>query len=470
MSEPNSRRPFHVIIVGASIAGLTLAHCLSNTGIEFTILEARSDTYPDGAGLVILPNGARILDQLGLYQDVLDQGQCMVSHSTWLGTGHLLRRVDAGRIRYLRRTDYPVLIISRRTLLGILYTRLQRSLLFFNRRVVRVVSSPDKVTVHSADGLSVSGDLVVGADGVHSTVRKQMWHHIRKVHDANSSSRWLIEVPLTDSFAGIFGVAQSIPGLDRGDIHRTYGHGWSTLLMVGADCRVSWFMSISRIMMPGLVPRHTSDRACVSRIVEPFLEKHVTSNVTFGEVFNRSDSCIMVSLEEGFQNRWSWSRFVGIGDAVHKMAPNIAEGANCAIESAASLANHLVSFVNGSPLYTEDRLISMLKAWEDSRKRRTRGLFIISQCAIRIEATTSWVLKLLQAFLAQCHETGIGLLTSITSRTARVDHLPLPLPQQSSAHQLLNKEHENVWSMQLSLLSLATATSLMFYVLHALLL
>ncbi|SPB42557.1 unnamed protein product [Aspergillus niger] len=319
MSKPNSQRPLHVIIVGASIAGLTLAHCLSNTGVKFTLLEARSDTYPDGAGLAILPNGARILHQLGLYQEMLVQGQCMVSHSTWLETGHLLRRVDAGRIRSFRRTDYPVLVISRRALLGILYTRLQSSRLFFNRRVVRIVSSADNVTVHSADGTSVSGDLVVGADGVHSTVRKQMWHHIREANGAIASSRWLSEVPLTNSFAGVFGVAQSIPRLYRGDVHRTYGHGWLTVIMVGADSRVCWFMSIARTMMPVLNSRHTSDRACVSRIVEPFLEKHVTSDVTFGEVFNRSESCILASLEEGFQNRWSWGRFVGIGDGVHKV-------------------------------------------------------------------------------------------------------------------------------------------------------
>ena len=103
MSKTGSQRLFHVIIVGASIAGLTLAHCLSSTSIDFTVLEARSDSFSDGAGLAILPNGARILDQLGLYQDVLDQGQCMVSHSTWFEDGRLLRRVGARQIRSLGR-------------------------------------------------------------------------------------------------------------------------------------------------------------------------------------------------------------------------------------------------------------------------------------------------------------------------------------------------------------------------------
>ena len=60
-----------VIIVGGSIAGLTLAHCLERAGIEYVVLEKGSDPAPQvGASIGILPNGARILDQLKLYDEV----------------------------------------------------------------------------------------------------------------------------------------------------------------------------------------------------------------------------------------------------------------------------------------------------------------------------------------------------------------------------------------------------------------
>ncbi|PYI11915.1 monooxygenase [Aspergillus sclerotiicarbonarius CBS 121057] len=464
MSKTDSQRQFHVVIVGASIAGLTLAHCLSSTSIEFTVLEARSDPFSDGAGLAILPNGARILDQLGLYQDVLDQGECMVSHSTWLEDGRLLRRVDARQIRSLRRTNYPLIIISRRALLGILYTRLQRrSCVSFDKRVCRIVSSAGEVTVYSADGSSVSGDLVVGADGVYSTVRAQMWHHINNVYNASTGSHRLSEVPLTDSFAGVFGTSQSIPGLERGSIHRTYGHGWSTIIMKGEDSKVFWFIAIARAGTGQSMPHRSSDRACLARVVEPLLEKHVTCNVKFGEIFHRTESCILVPLEESFQTRWSWGRFVGIGDA---MTPNLAEGANCAIESAASLANYLAAFARGpTSLSAQERLDLTLKTWEDSRKRRMKSLFIVSQCAVRIEATTSWVLRRLQTFLGLLHVTGIGLLTDITSRTARVDYLPLP--RRRDAERVPRNKEESGWNIQLATLPLTATVALMFYVLHA---
>lgn len=62
---------FKVIIVGGSVAGLALAHCLERLGIDFQVLEANNNISPQvGASIGILPNGARILDQLGLFEAV----------------------------------------------------------------------------------------------------------------------------------------------------------------------------------------------------------------------------------------------------------------------------------------------------------------------------------------------------------------------------------------------------------------
>lgn len=59
---------FKVIIVGGSIAGLTLAHTLSQADIDHVVLEKRAEIAPqEGAFIGVWPNGAQILDQLGLY-------------------------------------------------------------------------------------------------------------------------------------------------------------------------------------------------------------------------------------------------------------------------------------------------------------------------------------------------------------------------------------------------------------------
>jgi 2-polyprenyl-6-methoxyphenol hydroxylase-like FAD-dependent oxidoreductase len=66
--------PFKVIIVGGSIAGLTLAHCLSKAGIDYIVLEKRKQIAPqEGASIGILPHGGQILQQLGLFSLIEEQ-------------------------------------------------------------------------------------------------------------------------------------------------------------------------------------------------------------------------------------------------------------------------------------------------------------------------------------------------------------------------------------------------------------
>jgi len=72
MQEVDNSRNFRVIIVGGGIAGLTLANALQHAGIDYLLLEARADIAPQvGASIGLGPNGSRILDQLGCYNDIM---------------------------------------------------------------------------------------------------------------------------------------------------------------------------------------------------------------------------------------------------------------------------------------------------------------------------------------------------------------------------------------------------------------
>ncbi|PYH49774.1 FAD-dependent oxidoreductase, partial [Aspergillus saccharolyticus JOP 1030-1] len=411
-----SHRKLHVIIVGASASGLTLAHCLSSAGVDFTVLEARTSQISHGAGLVIQPNGARILDQLGLYDEVQRQAERIASHSTCFDNGRLLLNVDTRFLTSRRnRTGYPLFIISRQALLSILFDHLpRRDCVRFGKKVIRVAPSPGDVTVHTADGSALAGDLVVGADGVHCAPRC-----------GNIFGR---EIPLETSFAGVFGIAESVKGLKQGVAYRTFGTGWSMKVMVGMNAQVFWYVSMICPQLRGQAWRRQQGKTSVGPMLAPFLNKHVSRDIFFGEIYNRTSSFTYVPIEESFQNQWSAGRFACIGDAVHKMTPNIGQGANCAMETAASLGNYILLANDTYATCTEASLESMLGDWENDRKGRMRLFYWVSKSAVRIEAGRSWWLRILRSYLSYFHATmSIVLLGDITPQTARVQHLPLPL-------------------------------------------
>ena len=97
-----------VIIVGGSVAGLTLAHCLRHSNIDFVVLEARGEIAPQvGASIVILPNGARILDQLGIFDDIFAMVEPLQNGLTWTGDGKLVVNSNAPLLTGIRSVHSP---------------------------------------------------------------------------------------------------------------------------------------------------------------------------------------------------------------------------------------------------------------------------------------------------------------------------------------------------------------------------
>lgn len=92
----NEERKFRVIIVGGSVAGLTLAHCLGKSNIEYAVLESHHDIAPEvGASIGILPNGARILDQLDVFDDILSVCEPLSKSFYWTEDGKLIMENDS---------------------------------------------------------------------------------------------------------------------------------------------------------------------------------------------------------------------------------------------------------------------------------------------------------------------------------------------------------------------------------------
>jgi 2-polyprenyl-6-methoxyphenol hydroxylase-like FAD-dependent oxidoreductase len=186
--------PLKIIIVGAGIAGLTLAKALeevpqsaSSPQIEYIVLEGRAELAPQqGAGIALAPGGSRILDQLGVYAELEAQMAPVSSSAMHDVHGKMLlpQRSDAALL-VGRRMGYPFGLVERRNVVIALLRGLKRrkECVLTGKKVVSVEHAVDQgkpVRVVCADGSRYEGDLVVGADGVRSRIREEMWGAVEK--------------------------------------------------------------------------------------------------------------------------------------------------------------------------------------------------------------------------------------------------------------------------------------------------
>lgn len=94
--ENSSEKDFKVIIVGGGIAGLTLANSLERARIDYVLLERRWEIAPQvGASIGFLPNGCRIADQLGVYEEIRSHTVLPKGDVIWVDNGRKISESQA---------------------------------------------------------------------------------------------------------------------------------------------------------------------------------------------------------------------------------------------------------------------------------------------------------------------------------------------------------------------------------------
>ncbi|CRK26626.1 FAD-dependent monooxygenase ptmM like protein [Verticillium longisporum] len=279
------KNDFKVIIVGGGVAGLALANMLEQYGWDYLILESHSAIAPQvGASIGMFPNGLRILDQLGLYAPIHahfeGQTRCETFY-TRRADGTIISQLNDVRTHLERRHGYPFLFFDRQKLPEIMYRNLQhKDRVLVNKRVTSIELSSGAGSVTCADGTVFRGTLVVGADGVHSTVRDSMTSIANKFDPGYFDHTEASRVPCF--YRCSFGIAKNVPGWVDGTQHTIVGQGMSQLVVSGPENKVYWFL-FERLPRPN----YGKDIAPYSREDEAeFVRLHctlpVTENITFG--------------------------------------------------------------------------------------------------------------------------------------------------------------------------------------------
>ncbi|PYH92709.1 flavo protein monooxygenase [Aspergillus ellipticus CBS 707.79] len=386
----NPQRPFTVIIVGGSIAGLTLAHCLQRAHIKHVILEKGNEIAPQiGASIGIMPNGGRVLEQLDLLADIERMVEPMYRANILFADGFNFSNIYPKVVG--DRFGFPIAFLDRQKFLQILYDKHRsKHNIHTGTKVTEIRRVKNGVAVVTAGGSVYEGDLVVGADGVHSRIRSEMWRMAEGDRPGFVSKAE--KTSMTVEYTCVFGISSRIPGLEIGDqVNGIFDH-LSVLTIHGRHGRVFWFLiqKLDQKYTYPKVPRFSDKDA--ARLLSQVKDVRFWKDITVGDLWKNREVFSMTALEEGLFKTWHYDRVVLAGDSVHKMTPNFGQGANCAIEDAATLSSLLHDLVNLQGVHkpSNSQIDQLLQEYRRIRYDRMKGMCRTAAFVSRLQARDGW--------------------------------------------------------------------------------
>jgi len=316
-----------VLVAGAGIGGLTAALSLAQRGIEVEVFEQAPELGEIGAGFQIGANGAHVLFALGL-EDAIRRSYSLMQGKVvrlW-NTGQEWKLFDLGEIS-VQRYGYPYFMMHRADLHAILVDALKATApgaIRLGKRAIGVDTSETEATLHFADGTSASGDVVVGADGVHSAVRRALFGADDPSFTGLVAWRAMVRGDqLPERLMRPVGTNWIGPG--RHIVHYPVRGGelFNFVAVVENDSwqNESWTQRCSREECAAdFIGWHEDVQTIIAAIEEPYK---------------------WALIGRAPMGRWSRGRATLLGDACHPTLPFLAQGANMAIEDGMVLARCL---------------------------------------------------------------------------------------------------------------------------------
>lgn len=345
-----------IAIIGAGIGGLTLALALKRAGFTTTVYESAAEIKPVGAGIVMAGNAMQIFEKLGIRQKVENAGRKI---SVLKITNALLSPiVELDLKRFEQRYGVYNVAIHRADLQSILAEEVGFQQIELSKRLTHVEKKED-IHLSFEDGSMAKCDVLFGADGIHSTVRKQVFG-IGKIRDT-SQRCW----------RGVVKIGEPSEILDE-----TF-EAWGKGRRFGAS-RINeeylyWFAVINESLIENkTLPTLFED-------FHPEIQNMISNTPEKDIILNTIIDLKPISI-------WQQGNICLIGDAAHATTPNMGQGACQAVEDA---------YVLGELLKQGNDFSTAFQTYEKKRMKKAHAVVRNSWWAGKVaQFESSWSRKL----------------------------------------------------------------------------
>jgi FAD-dependent urate hydroxylase len=361
-------RPLRVLVIGAGVSGISVARGLLRDGHDVAVFDQRKETSAGGGAVTIWPNGETVLRQLGVDMD--GAGQLLSRVRVLTSRGNRLATLDVTALA--DRLGAPVRMVPRRVLLERLLEGFPVDRIRCGSRAQRVVTTPDGVDVEFDDGGVARGDLVIGADGLHSIVRDVVGA------PAAEPTGWC-------SWQGLV----TLPGfVDKRVAMIVIGERGNAGVWPAGGCDVQWWFDLP----------WSRDFVRPRRPVEVIRSVFSGWSDTVDQVLaTLTDEDLAGSPYPHFRHPTLPPLVPGpvtlLGDAAHTMPPTLAQGTNQALLDTMVLRKELSDVRNWVDAGAGDRsreLCAALRRYENVRRRRVGAVSRVASLQVAHGEAVLW--------------------------------------------------------------------------------
>lgn len=357
----------NVLIAGGGIGGLTAALCLARQGIGVTLFEQSAEFGEAGAGIQLSPNASRVLHALGLEAELQAQGflPAGTQFRHWRG-GQVVSESALGA-QVVEEYGAPYYHMHRGDLLQVLVkaARAEPLIALHTGAFVKdVEQTTNSVSVrlqkeNPAEQLTFEGEALIGADGIHSTVRAALWGDERARFTGNVA--WRALVPVDRLPKGLIRPMSTVwwgPG--KHFVHY-YVRGGTLVNCVCVVEKTGW--GVESWTERGELAELKADFSGWNDSIQRLIDNTDANSLYRWALYDRPPMPV-----------WRQGRVSLLGDACHPTLPFMAQGAAMAIEDAAVLAGCMARATRASEGAHSGAIERALQRYEDLRRERTASI------------------------------------------------------------------------------------------------